>query len=131
MATHSATDIKNAVALGRYTAWASRPQPLTLSLYTGTQPEAGSAITTQTLLISIPFFQPFATISGSNITFRLHSDAEAVATGVISWGRITDYDGVWILDASANSVDGFFLCDTAMIEEGNNIVILSATRSEV
>lgn len=70
-----------------------------LSIYDGTRPATGAAITSQVKLAALPFAYPSAgTISGSTLPILIGASQLALKTGVAAWGRITASDGTFVAD---------------------------------
>jgi len=71
-----------------------------LNIYDGTRPSAkGDAVTTQVKLAAIRFAKPSAgPVSGTTLTLQMGSPVLALKTGVASWARITNGDGVFVAD---------------------------------
>ena len=88
------------------------------NLYSGTQPaNANTAITTQTLLVSLPISGVFGTDVDGTLTLGSVTQTNALATGTISFFRIFKSDGTSVImdgsvglssaDLILNSVDVF------------------------
>lgn len=88
------------------------------NLYSGTQPaNANTAITTQTLLVSMPIASVFGADVDGTLTLSAVTQANASATGTISFFRIFKSDGTTVImdgsvglssaDLILNSVDVF------------------------
>lgn len=91
------TAVRNA-RLDQITVFAS--SSATLSLYTGTQPAGGAAITTQTLLAQLICGATFAAsaVSGVLTLNTIAQDSVADATGVATWARLDTSSGTWVAD---------------------------------
>ncbi|MEN3785455.1 hypothetical protein GRF56_12055 [Aeromonas veronii] len=71
----------------------------TLTVYTGTRPAPGAAITDQLALVVLKFSHPCAkTVSGGVLTLKPLAEQMATASGAPTWGRITDRDGAFVAD---------------------------------
>lgn len=102
----------------------------TLTLYTGPQPETGSAITTQTALIAMDL--PVS-ITITNHTATLNVITQTItATGLTAWGRITNSDDEFVLDGDCGLVSStaLFRLKTRALEAGKSLVTLTASFSE-
>ena len=69
-----------------------------LNLYTAPKPTPGAAITTQTLLITLPLADPVGSISDHALTFTPMVDAFVVANGDLAWGRLINAAGDYCAD---------------------------------
>ncbi|WP_421211631.1 hypothetical protein [Aeromonas sp. 600479] len=71
----------------------------TLTIYTGTRPAPGAAITDQLALVVLKFTHPCAkTVSGGVLTLKPLAEQMATASGTPTWGRIADRDGTFVAD---------------------------------
>ncbi len=75
-----------------------------LSLYSGTKPAGGGAITT--LLAEFNLASPSGTVTGGVLTFTDPSNTTVVADGQCTWARITASGGGWVADFTASQVGG-------------------------
>jgi hypothetical protein len=71
-----------------------------LEFYTATKPDVpDTAITSQTLLGTTVFSDPAGTVTGRVLTFDLvTNDADADATGTVTWARAYDSTGLAVDD---------------------------------
>lgn len=75
-----------------------------LSLYSGTKPAGGGAITT--LLAEFNLASPSGTVTGGVLTFTDPSNTTVVANGQCTWARITNSGGSWVADFTCSQVGG-------------------------
>jgi hypothetical protein len=75
-----------------------------LSLYSGTKPAGGGAITT--LLAEFNLANPSGTVTGGVLTFTDPANATVVASGQATWARITDSSSAWVADFTCSQVGG-------------------------
>lgn len=101
----------------------------TIKLYEGTQPaNANTAITTQTLLVSLPIAGAFGTDSSGTITIGAVSSAQAVATGTASFFRIFKSDGTTVvMDGSVGTSDADMILNNTSIAITQTVTITSGT----
>ena len=99
-------------------------EPGTLEFYTGTQPEAGAAITDQVLLGVLTFGTPSGIVTDGIVTFNPLTEAQsALANGEVTWGRIKDGAGNIVIDGSAGGLasTAMFRFNSTEIVEGGPI----------
>lgn len=70
-----------------------------LILYDGARPAAGGAATNALGVADLG--SPAGTVSGNVLTLALPDSINAAADGTVTWARITDKDGNWIIDMDA------------------------------
>ena len=70
-----------------------------LILYDGTRPAAGGPGTNVLAAADLPV--PCGTVSGNVLTLALPDSINAAADGTVTWFRITDRDGNWVIDGDA------------------------------
>lgn len=75
-----------------------------LSLYSGTKPAAGGAITT--LLAQFNLASPAGAVTGGVLTFTDPTNTTVVASGQATWARITDSSNAWVADFTCSQVGG-------------------------
>lgn len=108
----------------------------TLKLYTGTQPAFGATPPVDAeLLVTIPLQYPCEDrIENGVLYFKPILGTLAVKTGVATWGRISDKDGVPKLDGDAGSPTStaFFKVqnESGTIYEGGLVALVELTISE-
>lgn len=80
----------------------------TVKFYTGTKPaKPDTAITTQILLGTLTLSDPAGNVSGRNLVFNpITQDSSADATGVATWARLADSNGVAVIDVDVSNVGG-------------------------
>ena len=100
----------------------------TIKFYTGTKPSSGAAITTQTLLGTVLFQNVCGTATAGALTFSAMANTAVVADGTISWARIADSTGAFVVDVNCglagNSATVIF--NNLDVVAGSNFSILSA-----
>ena len=107
-----------------------------LKLYGGPQPAAGAAASSAPLVV-IPLAHPCGIASASGLTLTQPADAQASASGVVTWGRIEDSAAQWVIDADAAADDGSggpagvaIILDQTQVYPGARVSILSIVFSE-
>jgi hypothetical protein len=100
-----------------------------IKIYSGTQPtNANTAISTQTLLVSLNVSGSFGTDSNGTITMSSVTSATAVATGTASFFRITKSDGTTVvMDGSVGTSAADMILDNTSIATGQTVSITSGT----
>lgn len=100
-----------------------------IRIYDGTQPaNANTAITTQTLLVSLPVSGTFGTDSNGTITLSAITSASAVATGTASFFRIVKSDGTTVvMDGSVGTTNADMILNTTAIANTQTVAISSGT----
>lgn len=105
-----------------------------VKIYTGTQPaDANTAISTQTLLVSLPFAATSGTNSNGVITFTTAGmSATAAASGTATWYRCFQSDGTTVvMDGTvdvAGNTPNMALSSTA-ISSGATVSLSSFTHT--
>lgn len=81
--------------------------PGVLRLYTGPKPALGAAITTETLVVSIPLNKPSAgAYSAGELALSIPSAGVMIAaSGAPAWARFVNSDGVFCADLSCGKPD--------------------------
>ena len=100
-----------------------------IKIYSGTQPaNANTAISSQTLLASLPVSGSFGTDSNGTITLSAVTAATAVATGTASFFRIFKSDGTTVvMDGSVGTSAADMILDNTSIATGQTVSITSGT----
>ena len=100
-----------------------------IHIYDGTQPaNANTAISTQTLLVSLNVSGSFGTDSNGTITMSSVTSATAVATGTASFFRITKSDNsTVVMDGSVGTSGTDMILDNVSIATGQTVSITSGT----
>ena len=100
-----------------------------IKIYDGTQPSnANTAITTQTLLVSLPISGTFGTDSNGTITLSTVTNGTAVATGTGQFFRITKSDGTTVvMDGSVGTASADMILNNTSIATGQTVSISSGT----
>jgi len=100
-----------------------------IKIYSGTQPvNANTAISGQTLLVSLNVSGTFGTDSNGTITLSSVTSATAVATGTASFFRITKSDGTTVvMDGSVGTSAADMILDNTSIATGQTVSITSGT----
>jgi len=132
MATvHLSTTVGNAMLAQIQQAIDGGSAAGTIKFYTGTMPTLTTdAVTTQTLLGTLTFSDPCGATSAKTLTMdAITQDSTADATGVATWARIADSDGVVILDVDVSTLggSGVIQLNTTNIVEGGPIIITAFT----
>jgi hypothetical protein len=103
-----------------------------LKLYTAPQPAKGAAITTQTLLGTLPFQEPAGSVTDGILTIDIDPDDLADADGDVAWARILDGDGAFVADATVTDTAGAGPIKMASVTvyEGGPLAFTSFTITE-
>ncbi|WP_022949511.1 hypothetical protein [Methylohalobius crimeensis] len=100
-----------------------------LTLYDGTRPAAGGAATNALGVADLG--SPAGTVSGNVLTLALPDSINAAGDGTVTWARITDKDGNWVIDMDASEDPADDLTITpANVFTGGIINFLTKTLSE-
>lgn len=100
MSLSFSTALRNARANSIINAMDTGDNHATMQFYTGAKPAiSGAAITTQTKLGTVTFSKPCATVLDGQVTFLpIADDVVADATGLLSWGRVLNGAGDFVMD---------------------------------
>ena len=100
-----------------------------IRIYSGTQPaNANTAISTQTLLVSLNISGAFGTDSNGTLTFSTINNGTAVASGTASFFRIVKSDGTTvIMDGSIGTSSADLVLNTTTIATNDTVAITSGT----
>lgn len=100
-----------------------------INIYQGTQPaNANTAISTQTLLVSLPIAGSFGTDSSGTITIGAVTSAQATATGTAQFFRIFKSDGTTVvMDGSVGTSDADMILNNTSIAITQTVTITSGT----
>lgn len=100
-----------------------------IRIYDGTQPaNANTAISTQTLLVSLNVSGAFGTDSNGTLTFSTVNNGTAVASGTASFFRIVKSDGTTvIMDGSIGTSSADLVLNTTTIATNDTVAITSGT----
>lgn len=108
--------------------------PAGITIYSGTRPSPGGAITDQLTLATWTLQQPAGSITTATLTLALASVAVLAAnSGTATWGRITDGAGLWVMDGDAGLAEDpgvLFVLDNTSILEGGLVGLIVAKISE-
>ena len=100
-----------------------------LILYDGVRPAAGGPGTTVLATAALPV--PCGTVSGNVLTLALPDSINAAADGTVTWFRITDRDGNWVIDGDVSADPAADLTLTPVsVYTGGLINFLTKTLSE-
>lgn len=75
-------------------------------IYDSTRPANGAAITTEVLLVDIPLLDPPGTVGSNKLSITTPPDALILASGVATWARIINGDGVHGIDCDVTDIAG-------------------------
>lgn len=75
-----------------------------LSLYNGTKPAPGGAVTTK--LAEFNLASPAGVVTGGVLTFTDPANTTVLADGTSTWARITNSGGSWVADFTVSKVGG-------------------------
>ena len=100
-----------------------------IHIYDGTQPSnANTAISGQTLLVSLTISGSFGTDSNGTITLSSVTNGTAVATGTGEFFRITKSDGTTVvMDGSVGTSSADMILNNTSIASGQTVSISSGT----
>ena len=100
-----------------------------IHIYSGSQPaNANTAISTQTLLVSLVVSGSFGTDSNGTITLSSVANGTAVATGTAQFFRITQSDNsTVVMDGSVGTSGCDMNLDNTSIATGQTVTITSGT----
>jgi len=100
-----------------------------INIYNGSQPaNANTAITTQTLLVTLTISGSFGTDSNGTITLSTVTNGTAVATGTASFFRITQSNGTTVvMDGSVATSDADLILNNTNIATGQVVSISAGT----
>jgi len=100
-----------------------------IRLYDGTQPaNANTAISTQTLLVSLPIAGVFGTDSNGTITLGAVTSGTAVASSTATFFRIVKSDGTTVvMDGSVGTSGADMNLNTTTVASGQTVSITAGT----
>jgi hypothetical protein len=100
-----------------------------IRLYDGTQPaNANTAISTQTLLVSLTVAGSFGTDSNGTITIGSVTSGTAVASGTASFFRIVKSDGTTVvMDGSVGTSSADMNLNTTTVSSSQTVSITAGT----
>lgn len=100
-----------------------------IRLYSGTQPaNANTAISTQTLLVSLTISGAFGTSTNGTLTLGSVSNGTAVASGTASFFRIVKSDGTTVvMDGSVGTSSADLVLNTTTIATNDTVAISAGT----
>ena len=100
-----------------------------IKIYDGLQPaNANTAVTTQTLLVSLPIAGTFGTDASGTLTIGSVTPTDAVANGTASWFRIVKADGTTVvMDGSVGTSGTDMIFPTTTFTVGLQIAISAGT----
>ncbi|CAK1277505.1 Uncharacterised protein [Burkholderia pseudomallei] len=99
-----------------------------LSIYSGTRPATGGALSGNTLLAQLTCNATFAPASsGGVLTLNSIASATAAATGTAVWARLTTSGGTFIADFSVGTSGTEIIIGTTSITSGATVSVSSAT----
>jgi hypothetical protein len=100
-----------------------------INIYSGSQPaNANTAISGQTLLVTLTVSGSFGTDSNGTITLSTVTNGTAVATGTASFFRITQSNGLTVvMDGSVATSDADLVLNNTSIATGQVVSISAGT----
>ena len=123
-----ATAVRNAKLQAIVTAIDAGSGNGTLTLYNGTKPATGAAITTQVALADLTFPKPSGTITGGVLTFgTITADPSANVTGTATWLRIKDSAGTFVADFTVGTSSAEVIITTTSVVSGQQVSITGFT----
>ncbi len=99
----------------------------TLTIYDGTRPATGAAVTTQNVLATLTFSDPAfpAAAAGTMTANAITDDSSADATGTASWFRVEDSDSNFVLDGDVGTSGSDLNLNSVAITAGVTVSISS------
>ena len=100
-----------------------------IKLYTGTQPaNANTALSGNTLLVTLTIAGSFGTDSNGTLTFSTVSNGTAVASGTATFFRIYKSDGTTVvMDGSVGTSSADLVLNTTTVATNDTVAISSGT----
>jgi hypothetical protein len=100
-----------------------------IKLYTGTQPaNANTALSGNTLLVTLTIAGAFGTDSNGTLTFSTVTNGTAVASGTATFFRIYKSDGTTVvLDGSVGTSSADLVLNTTTVATNDTVAISSGT----
>ena len=100
-----------------------------IKLYTGTQPaNANTALSGNTLLVTLTIAGAFGTDSNGTLTFSTINSGTAVASGTAGFFRIVKSDGTTVvMDGSIGTSSADLVLNTTTIATNDTVAITSGT----
>jgi hypothetical protein len=100
-----------------------------IKLYTGTQPaNANTALSSNTLLVTLTISGAFGTDSNGTLTFSTVSNGTAVASGTATFFRIYKSDGTTVvMDGSVGTSSADLVLNTTTVATNDTVAISSGT----
>ena len=100
-----------------------------IKLYTGAQPaNANTALSGNTLLVTLTIAGSFGTDSNGTLTFNTVTNGTAVATGTATFFRIYQSDGTTVvMDGSVGTSSTDLVLNTVSIVTNDTVAITSGT----
>jgi len=100
-----------------------------IKLYTGTQPaNANTALSSNTLLVTLTISGAFGTDSNGTLTFNTVSNGTAVAAGTATFFRIYKSDGTTVvMDGSVGTSSADLVLNTTTVAINDTVAISSGT----
>jgi hypothetical protein len=100
-----------------------------IRLYSGTQPaNANTAISSQTLLVSLTISGAFGTSTNGTLTLGSVTSGTAVASGTASFFRIVKSDGTTVvMDGSVGTSSADLVLNTTTIATNDTVAISAGT----
>lgn len=102
--------------------------PARVRLYGGTRPANASADPGSPMLVEIPLTKPCGTVAGGVLTLTQASDGLVLQTGVVTWARFVNGNGVTAFDCDAGEGVGTWEVQLAQAQlyAGGGARIISA-----
>lgn len=133
MATGFATTLRTARANEIVAAIDAGTGDGKLTIYDGTQPATGAAVTTQNILSEHTMTDPCGSVTSGVLTFSaISDDTSANNGGTASWARITDSDDTFVMDTdvTATGGGGGIELDATTITAGGKVSVTGGTITE-
>lgn len=93
-------------------------------LFAGTRPTAGAAATGALATFTLPW-PCLDNVTGSTLTIKAPAPAMVQTSGEVTWVRMTDSTGAWVLDCDAAGLV------SGPVQAGGELTLAALTLSEV
>lgn len=124
--------VRNARALVIRDAIDAGPGNGRLTIYAGPRPTTGGATTGQAVLAELVFAKPCATLSATGVLqfAPVTDDLNANNSGTAEWCRITDSQGVFVMDGSVGLAGATLNLNDVNVTAGRKVRVVSFVTAE-
>lgn len=77
-----------------------------IQVYSGTKPATISGTPSSAMLVEIELTKPAGTIASNALTLTASADGMIAATGIATWARFVDGDGLVVMDSDCSDMTG-------------------------